>query len=153
MPSIYLSRIWRSIRVLITAAGIAVAALPSDSACAADAVARGVIGKWRLTAALDASDVVSIDEKQARRLVGKVFTISRTKVVFGDRDCGEPELESELVETGTYLRDQAHASAKKLGLPNPVTVVDVACTVVFVKKPDRLVIHWDGWFFDAVRVR
>jgi len=27
------------------------------------------------------------------------------------------------------------------------------CTSVFVKKPDRLVIFWQGWFFDAVRIK
>jgi hypothetical protein len=153
MMSLYLNRTCWHLRTLITAFGVAVAGVSAAGSNAADAVGRNVIGKWRFTAVLDAGDIASIDEQQARRLVGKIFSISRKNVVFGDRDCGAPELEAERVETRTYLRGQAHASAKKLGLPNPVTVVDVACTVVFVKNPDRLVIHWDGWFFDAVRVR
>ena len=45
------------------------------------------------------------------------------------------------------------ARPAKLGLPNPVTVIDLSCTSVFIKGANRLVIAWKGWFFDAVRVR
>jgi hypothetical protein len=38
-------------------------------------------------------------------------------------------------------------------LPNPVTVVNLGCTVAFIKNRNRLVIHWGGWFFDARRAR
>lgn len=119
---------------------------------AADA-GRSVIGKWKFTAALDSSEITSLDEREAKQLIGHVFTISRDKVVFGSRDCGRPELKAERVVPALYLREQAHASASRLGLPNPVTVVDLGCTVAFIKKSNRLVIHWQGWFFDAVRVR
>lgn len=40
-----------------------------------------------------------------------------------------------------------------MALPNPVTVVDLSCTTVFIKKPNRLVIACDGWFFEAVRIK
>ncbi|RJG15034.1 hypothetical protein D3872_15065 [Massilia cavernae] len=114
---------------------------------------RSVIGKWRLTAALDASEITSLDEREAQQLVGKVFTISQSRVQFGTRKCLPPDFAAEHVEPRLYLREQAHASASNLGLPNPVTVVNLGCTVAFIKAKDRLVIHWDGWFFDARRQR
>lgn len=120
---------------------------------AADQIERVVIGKWRFIAALDAADIASLDEREAQQLIGHVFTISKEKVNFDNRDCGATAFEAERVEPNLHLREQFHASAKKLGLPNPVTVVDLSCTSVFVKNTNRLVIAWKGWFFDAARVK
>jgi hypothetical protein len=90
---------------------------------------------------------------KAQRLVGKVMTIDKTKVELGGYTCLPPEFETERVEPNLYLRKQGGATAANLKLPNPVTVVDIGCSVVFIKNPNRLVISWDGFFFDAVRVR
>jgi len=84
-------------------------------------------------------------------MVGRIFTISKTAVAFGSRDCGAPELTMERVEPEAYRSEQAHASGDNLGLPNPVTVVDLGCTIAFVKGKNGLVILWKRWFFDAVR--
>lgn len=131
---------------------IALAILPALPAHATDE-AHNVLGRWRFTAALDAAEIASLDEHEAAALVGKVFTISKKRVAFGSRNCGAPELDVERVEPNLYLREQAHASGKNLGLPNPVSVVDLGCTIAFVKSPNKLVIFWKGWFFDAIRVK
>lgn len=120
---------------------------------AADSIEPAVTGKWRFTAALDAADITSLDEREAQQLVGHVFLISKGKVKFDQRDCGPTDFEVEKVEPNLHLRREFHASAEKLGLPNPVTIVDLNCTSVFIKNSDRLVIAWKGWFFDAVRVK
>jgi hypothetical protein len=120
---------------------------------AADSIEHTVAGKWRFTAALDAAEIASRDEREARQLIGHVFLISKAKVKFDKRDCGPTQFEAEKVEPRLHLRHAFHASAEKIGLPNPVTVVDLNCTSVFVKNPNRLVIFWDGWFFDAVRIK
>ena len=114
---------------------------------------QAVIGKWRVTAALDGADVTSLDEKEARQMVGRVFTIRKDAVTFGDRKCGPSKFEAESVEPRTFVREQFHADADKLHLPSPVTVVDLSCTSVFIKNATTLVIAWKGWFFDAVRVK
>lgn len=123
----------------------------TSSAHANESQERSVIGKWRLTAALDFSEITSLDEQEAARLIGRVMTIHKDSVRFGTRKCLPPDLEAQRVEPRLYMREKAHASAARLGLPNPVTVVNLGCTVAFVKNRNRLVIHWDGWFFDAVR--
>ncbi|WP_230029557.1 hypothetical protein [Massilia sp. Bi118] len=133
---------------------IAVFSLAASMTCSAQGAEKqkqSVLGKWKLTAALDGSQITSIDEREARQLVGKTIKISQESVQFGSRNCPPPDLDAERVEPRLYLREQAHASARKLGLPNPVTVVNLGCTIAFIKNRDRLVIHWDGWFFDAAR--
>ncbi|WP_306395913.1 hypothetical protein [Telluria beijingensis] len=125
----------------------------SASAMAADRYERAVTGEWRLTAALDGAEVTSIDEKEASQLIGKRFEITKDAVRFGTRECGPSDFAAQQVEPDMFLRKEFHASADKLRLPNPVTVVDLSCTTVFIKRPNRLVIAWDGWFFDAVRVK
>jgi hypothetical protein len=137
---------------IAVACGIGLSTVLAFPAHAAD-VAPNVMGRWRFTAALDGAEITSLDEREAAALVGQVFTISKRRIAFGSRDCGAPELAVERVEPNLYLREQAHASGAKLGLPNPVTVVDLGCTIAFVKNPDKLVIFWKGWFFDAVRLR
>ena len=125
----------------------------SVSVMAADQYERAVTGEWKLTAALDGAEITSIDEKEARQLVGKVFKISRSTIRFGARECGPSDFAAQQVEPGMFLRKEFHATADKLRLPTPVTVVDLSCTTVFIKKPNRLVIAWDGWFFDAVKIK
>ena len=114
---------------------------------------QSVLGKWKLTKAVDSSQITSLDEREAERLVGKIFIIRADKVQFGNRTCPAPELSAEIVEPRLYLRKNAHADATHMGLPNPVTVVELGCTIAFIKSPDRLLIHWGGWFFDARRIR
>jgi len=120
---------------------------------AADSKDLRVIGQWRLTAALDHSEISALDEQEAGQLVGKIMLITQDSVRFGTRKCLPPALDAALVQPKLYLRKQAHADSSMLHLPNPVTVVNLGCTIAFVKNPNHLVIHWDGWFFDAARVK
>lgn len=112
---------------------------------------KSVIGQWKLTQVLDSSEITALDDDQAEQLVGRVFSIAADKVQFGGRKCTEPDFAVTTGETNDYFERRAHVSANKLGLPNPVTAVHVSCTYVYKKAPDRLVIHWKGYFFDAER--
>lgn len=110
------------------------------------------IGKWKFTSVLDGVEIASIDEKQAQQLLGRVMTIRKEGTRFGAEKCGAASFETKRVEPNMYLRREAQISAAKLHLPNPVTVVDIGCTQVFIKQPNEAVIFWDGFFFGAVRV-
>jgi hypothetical protein len=114
---------------------------------------REAIGDWRLTSVLDNVEITSIDDKQAAKLLGRVMAIRKEGTRFGDQTCGAPSLDTERVEPNLYIRREARINAKKLHLPNPVTVVDIGCTHVLIKEPNRAVIFWDGFFFGAVKVR
>ena len=78
-----------------------------------------VIGRWKLTAALDSSDITSIDDQEAEELVGQIITIDRDKVQLGARVCDSPSFEVTKAETNKFFRDQAHASAKNWDCPIP----------------------------------
>lgn len=110
-----------------------------------------ILGTWRITKVLDASNVTALDDKEAARLVGKLFVVAPRKVSLDGDECQEPEFDRHYEDTVRYLREEAHASSWKLGLPSTVTVVDLACTEALIKGYDKIVILWKGVFFDAVR--
>lgn len=127
-------------------------ALPATPAVVSDSKDRSVIGDWKLTAALDFADIASLDEHEAKQFVGKTLAVRREKLTLGDRECGSPGFETERVEPTLYLREHYRADSAGLHLPNPVSIVHLDCTSVFVKDKNRLVVFWKGWFFEAVRV-
>lgn len=145
--------LFRYVRTVFLMMLIGFVTVPAASAAVSDAKDRSVIGKWILAATLDFADIASLDEIEAGRLVGRIVTISNEKLTFGELECTSPNFESERVEPGLYLRDRYHADVSELGLPNPVTVVHLDCTSVFLKDRNRLVFFWKGWFFDAKRVQ
>jgi hypothetical protein len=112
---------------------------------------KSVIGQWKLTKVLDSSEITALDDDGAQQLVGRVISIEPDKVRFGKRTCMDPDFEVTIAETDAYFARHAHASAEKLGLPNPVTAVHINCTYVYKKSADKIVVHWKGYFFDAVR--
>lgn len=132
---------------------LALTLVASPSVNASDSIERIVTGQWRFTKPIDSANVTSLDDREAAQLVGQIFTIGKDKVAFGKEDCGETEFEAKKVEPTLYLRKAFNSTVEGLKLPNPVTVVEISCTSVFIRNRNRLVIFWDGWFFDAVRVR
>jgi len=124
--------------ILLLIVLIAMSILPS--AHASDSIERRVTGEWRFTAALDGAEIASLDENEAQQLLGQVFTIRKEQVKFGKMDCGKTAFEVHKVEPELNLREAFHASSKELGMPTPVTVVDLSCTSVFITKPNHLVI-------------
>ena len=147
MPA-FLHTIRRATPLFVLLLGIAGTPLVARSATDEQVVT----GTWRLTAAVDGADISSLDEHQARRLLGKRFIITHEKIQFGKETCPEPSFEAKSVEPRLYVREEFRADAMNLKLPNPATVVNLGCTAAFIKTPDKLLIFWGGWFFDAVRV-
>ena len=150
MSYLRLTALRQRIRSYLAVAAIALAtctplkaAQPGDSA----------IGDWKFTSILDNVDITSIDDDEAKKLLGRIIKIRRDGTQFGDQTCGAPSLETERVEPNIYVRREAKISARKLHLPNPVDVVDIGCTHVFITKRNKAVIFWDGFFFGAVKVK
>lgn len=152
MPT-FLSQSLNRARALPIAAALAMAVATPSFVEAAEHQETGAIGRWQLTRALDGADIASLDEREAKQLIGRIFTISKDHVRFGNRDCGAPELTAEIVEPNWFLREQVRATSAELSLPNPVTVINLACTFAFIKDSKHTIVFWDGWFFDAKRMR
>ncbi|MGF6274056.1 hypothetical protein ABIB38_002434 [Massilia sp. UYP11] len=110
-----------------------------------------ILGQWRITRMLDASNVTALDDRQAARLVGKLFVVEPGMVSMDGEVCDEPEFTRHYEDAVRYLREDAHASSWKLGLPLTVTVIDLSCTEALVKGHDHIVVLWKGVFFDAVK--
>lgn len=83
----------------------------------------------------------------------RVLKISKNDVQIGSQACGSPDFEVISGDRDEYFKRRVHASAEKLGLPDSVTSVHINCAYVYKKSPDRLVLNWQGVFFDAVRQR
>lgn len=130
---------------------IALAMWPAASANA-EGRDKSVIGRWQLTAVLDSSEISALDDAQAQKLVGQVLSIGSERVQLGKRGCDAPSFEVTRAETDEYLFRHARATADNLGLPNPVSVVNLGCMDVY-HKPPKLVVHWQGVFFEAVRLK
>lgn len=141
------------LHTLAVAAAIAWFALVTPHARAAEQHDTSVIGQWRLTAVLDSAEVSGLDDDEARKLVGTVLKISRDSVQLGAQVCDQPDFEVISGDRDEYLKRRAHARPEKLGLPNPITSVHINCAYVYKKTHNRLVLNWQGVFFDAVRQR
>jgi hypothetical protein len=139
------------LRTLAGSVAIAWSALAMSQALAAEQHDMSVIGQWKLTSVLDSADVSGLDDDEARKLVGTVLKISKSDVRVGGQVCSSPDFEVTSGDRDEYFKRRAHASAEKLGLPNPVTSVHINCAYVYKKTSDRLVLNWQGVFFDAVR--
>lgn len=147
-------RTFSTLRQIIIWTGIVMLAIwPAEKLHAAKEYRdRSVIGQWKLIAVLDFAEVSALDDKEAKQLLGKVLVIRRDRVKLGSRVCSSPDFRAERVEPKFDLQVNAHASAAKLHLPSPVTVVELSCAYVYIKSHHRIVLAWDGAFFEAVRI-
>ena len=110
-----------------------------------------ILGTWTLTKVLDSADIASLTDQQAAALVGKVLVVRRDSVMFNGEPCRAPESTRRRHDAAKYVREGYHARVGGLGLPDIVTVVDLDCTEAFLKEREKIVVFWQGYFYDAVR--
>lgn len=110
-----------------------------------------ILGRWRITKVLDSSEISELDDKEAAALVGRTFAVEPDKVSLAGEVCKDPDFNRHYEDTVRYLREEAHASSWKLGLPEVVTIVDLSCAEALVKSYNKIVVYWKGFFFEAVK--
>jgi hypothetical protein len=108
-------------------------------------------GTWTLTKVLDSADVASLTDQQAAALVGKVMVVRRDSVMFNGELCRAPELTRHREPAAKFIREGYHARVGHLGLPDTITVVDLDCTEAFLRGKGKIVVFWQGYFFDATK--
>ncbi|WP_070221419.1 MULTISPECIES: hypothetical protein [unclassified Janthinobacterium] len=106
-----------------------------------------------MTKVIDAADIASMSDRQARALIGKTVAVTKDKFVFNGGACASPSYERSVNDLARSFREQGHVSSANMGLPDPVTAIDVCCTHLFLKEPGRILVYWNGFYFDAVRTR
>jgi hypothetical protein len=111
-----------------------------------------LVGTWTLTKVLDSSEISSIDDAEAAALVGKTLVITLDKVTVAGKSCRKPpRFTHHYEDAARYIRETAHAPVGRLGVPTTVEAVDLTCTEALIKGYNRIVIYWQGFFFDAVK--
>ena len=110
-----------------------------------------IVGRWTVTRVLDSAAVAGMSDRQARKLIGKQILIDKESLSFNGRTCRQPGYQRSVEDLPRSFREQGHVSSYKMGLPDPVTTIDAGCTYLFLKKPNQIVIAWDGFYFDAIR--
>ncbi|MYM97016.1 hypothetical protein [Duganella vulcania] len=135
------------------AAGLGVLATLLCSLSAAATDNADIYGRWSLTRLLDSADIAAMPERQARALVGTQVVIAPDRFVIGSRTCRHPSYERSLDDLPRSFREQGHVSSANMGLPDPVTAIDARCTHIYLKAPGRIVVQWDGYYYDAEKLK
>ena len=129
--------------IIITCAPLAVSAEPASD---------DLVGTWTLTKVLDSSEIASMHDAEAAALVGKTLVIAPDKVTVAGTSCRKPPTFTRHYEdSARYIRESAHAPVGRLGVPTTVEAVDLACTQALIKGHNKVVVYWQGFFFDAVK--
>ena len=110
-----------------------------------------ILGTWTITKVLDSADVASLTDQQAAALVGKNIVVRRDSVMFNGEPYRAPDLTRHREPAAKFIREGYHARVGYLGLPDTITVVDLDCTEAFLKGKGKIVVFWQGYFFDAVK--
>jgi hypothetical protein len=135
-----------------TLAATAILSLAAHSAAASQPEKDAdIFGTWTMTKLLDSADVASMDDKQAAALVGRTMVVRRDSVVFNGEPCRAPELTRHREPAAKYVREGYHARVGYLGLPDTITVIDLDCTEAFLKSKGKIVVFWEGYFYDAIK--
>ena len=122
------------------------------TAVAAERGIDDMVGTWTLTKVLDSSEITSIDDAEAARLIGKTLVIAPDQVTVAGSSCRKPPTFARHYEDAAkYVRESAHAPVGRLGIPTTVEAVDLACTQALLKGYNKVVVYWQGFFFDAVK--
>ncbi|GJI95605.1 hypothetical protein RugamoR57_23230 [Duganella caerulea] len=131
--------------------GVLAALLWAPPSAAADNA--DIYGRWSLTRLLDSADIAAMPEREARALVGTQVVIAPDRFVIDSRTCRHPSYERSIDDLPRSFREQGHVSSANMGLPDPVTAIDARCTHIYLKAPGRIVVQWDGYYYDAEKLK
>ncbi|MFL6672254.1 MAG: hypothetical protein ACJ8LG_03060 [Massilia sp.] len=140
----------RTSRRLLTVTAMLALVAPSAQAKQPEKNA-DILGTWTLIKVLDSADVASLTDKQAAALVGKTMVVRRDSVMFNGEPCRAPELTRHREDAAKYMREGYHARVGYLGLPDTITVIDLDCTEAFLNSKGKIVVFWQGYFYDAIK--
>lgn len=113
-----------------------------------------IYGNWKITNFAGSGESFGLTERQINALIGKPVVVSPEQFTFNGRICKQPSYKRSVEETTTYFRREWQANASELSLPNPVTIIDTGCNLLYPIRTDHMLIAEEsGVFFEAVRVK
>jgi len=144
-----------SVRQLCAAVALLLTAGQSNAQAGASAAklsAAGFSGKWVVTDVVSYA-TISAGIPEAKRILGKVLTISPTRIEFNGQNCTPHGgfVVSE-VDSATKLKALYDVYPPDVGLPARTTLLDSAnCTAIFRMTDNRVVFGWNGVMVRAIR--
>jgi hypothetical protein len=142
-------RISSLLPTLFAAATLGLVVCSASPAYATEPKNADILGTWKLTKVLDSAEITSMDDKEAALLVGKKLIVESDKISIAGETCDAPNFERHQEPAAKYVRENYHAPVGRLGLQETVTVVDLRCTEALIKRRNKVVVFWDGYFYDA----
>ena len=113
----------------------------------------GAFGTWKISRVLDVAPIAAIDEKGAEKLIGTTLQIQKTSFsILGGDGCSTPTYRQE-VETRSEYYKAYKMTGNPLKLPATVRTINASCTTLVPRGPNHLIFEWDGFFFEATRIR
>jgi len=131
--------------LLLSLLGVSLAASARDTNA-------DLYGTWKIKAMIGGGAVGSLSEREVQNLIGKTVVIKPGRFVFNGKPCVETKYERSREETVSYFEREWHTEVEDIRLPNPITIVETGCNVLYVMKKDRLMVAEGGVFFEAARI-
>ncbi|HEX8611394.1 MAG TPA: hypothetical protein VF800_08925 [Telluria sp.] len=111
-----------------------------------------IYGRWKIKAMIGGG-ISSLSDRQARAFIGKSVVISKEKFLFNGKTCLHPPYARSVEPVDAYFEREWRARVTDIALPDPVTIIDAECNMLYPMRKNHLMIAEDGVFFEAVRVK
>jgi hypothetical protein len=110
-------------------------------------------GTWKIKTILGSGAAASLSEREARQLIGKTFLVETTQFTFNGRPCTETRYEETVEEKDAHFEREWNTTVSDIPLPDPLTVIDTGCNVLYRLKSGKLMVTEKGVFFEAARMK
>jgi hypothetical protein len=111
-----------------------------------------IYGRWKIKAMIGGG-ISSLSDRQARALIGKSIVISQDKFLFNGKTCLHPPYARSAEPVDAYFEREWRARVTDIALPDPVTIIDAECNMLYPMRKNHLMIAEDGVFLEAVRIK
>jgi hypothetical protein len=110
-------------------------------------------GTWKIQAILGSGAAGSLSDREARQLIGKTFLIGTKRFTFNGRPCTETRYEETVEDKDAHFEREWNTTVKDVPLPDPLTVIDTGCNILYPLKSGKLMVAEKGVFFEAARMK
>jgi hypothetical protein len=110
-----------------------------------------IYGRWKIKAMIGGG-ITALSDRQARSFIGKPILIGKDAFLFNGKTCRHPSYARSVEPVDAYFEREWRARVTDIALPDPVTIIDAQCNMLYPMRKNQLMIVEDGVFFEAVRV-
>jgi hypothetical protein len=111
-----------------------------------------IYGKWKIKEMIGGGAASALTQRDVDKLIGKYVIISPEKFTFNGRTCAHPNYQRRREETVHFFDWAWRTDVSDIPFPNPVTVIETGCNMLFPIRKNHLMIAEENVFLEAVRV-